>query len=182
MRFLDLNNTGSGGFSESGDGVTGWVYTPIGNATDPTESACTGLPTYYLPAGQDGAFVAKFVESAGNRWPAIQFNDTPSPVNNINPSARSGIENYDGNLYSFVNGGSFSNLGARPAYPFWCKLERVGAVANLYVSSDGVSYTLIGSVATPTGDAWPGTTGDSPSNPQEVGPFFIEGPGWAPYP
>lgn len=171
----------SGQVTESGNAVTGWNYSPNGIAND----ACTGLATAYLPAGASGRLKSKVIESAGGNWPAMHLNNSAAPTANVDPGALVGLELYSGSIYSSQNGGSFNNLGAAPALPFWWAIDFDGATgtATFYTSTDDVTYTQIGSPIAGLSivDQWPGCTGDSPSNPQTIGEFVTSG-GFVPYP
>lgn len=111
----------------------------------------------------------------------MTLNDTPAPTYNASAGAVVGIELFSGTLYNSV-GGVFAAIMAAPALPFWWRIERVGTTVNLYLSTDGVLFSLINVIAgVTTADLWPGITVDLTSAPQVIGEITTDG-GFVPYP
>ena len=133
-------NTGSATFS-------GGVFTVNGSGTGYYSN--DGFHFAYQALTGDGSIIARVSGTQGN--------GTPTPALIIRESLSAGaiqavVEESPSTSYFFdrttTGGGSSYQTGSFAPYPNWMELTRVGNVFTASVSSDGVSWTQIGTPVT----------------------------------
>jgi len=121
------------------------TFTVKGSGTQISGSADT-MHFVYLPISGDGTIVARVVSEQGSTYPqaAVMIRET------LDPASKNAYLDYSTSAVHFYyrssTGGSTNLQGYTSAgsLPYWLKLIRSSGTFYAYASSDGVSWTQIG--------------------------------------
>jgi len=139
----DIGSVGAAGSASEASGT----FTVKGSGADVWNSADEFRFVYKTLTG-DGSIVARVASITNqNAWSkaGVMMRETLSPGSKHATMFVSSAKGLAFQRRTSTNGTSTSTAGAASAAPYWVKVTRSGATFSAYQSSDGSTWTLIGS-------------------------------------